>query len=167
MNDYFNYLHNICESIPTYELLVASEELKKEVRDMNEKAHYFTPVFQDYFMHNACIELKGELAKYFSKEDLSQSRTIILSEELKIKHLWGEANNYLAIIKYISKSNIWHEFSHTIGLDDHYDLKSNNRAKSYCDLETCLMRYGNSTFEFCEKGKQEIRRLINKIVNIV
>jgi len=165
LNDYFVYLNNFCAIIPRYEIMMASDELRKEVVKMNAESQNITQTFIEYFQNNAYLELKGELAKHFKVEELSQSKTIILSKDSKISYPWGEANSFLAVIKNITKYNIWHEFSHTFGLDDHY-YQENKKEKSICTLENCIMRYGKSSLEFCESGKLELRRLVNEIVNI-
>ncbi len=113
--------------------------------------------------------LKNEDFLIFIGEHFKEGdAVVILGEELIIQNAWGDELSgpiSVAIIRRITKKNIWHEIAHLLGAGDHYEEDS-YKKKDICTEKDCIMQYGkdgdNTTF--CSEAIKEIKqKLINTL----
>lgn len=80
----------------------------------------------------------------------------ILGEQFNTYHPWGDARDFITIIKNIYEKNIWHEISHLLGAKDHYEVTTKFPLK-ICSSNNCIMQYGKTEGYLCEMALEEIR----------
>ncbi len=152
IDELFEKYMEICGKRILYQVNFAGKSLKDWVNETNKGCNRLI----DSVLMDLCEPKTKEFLGYEDSYDYSDMKIVILMESAKTLHLWGEANNFIAILKHISKSNLWHEISHLFSVEDHYTRSG--IGKSYCKDENCLMAYGNETEVFCEYAKEEIRK---------
>lgn len=91
----------------------------------------------------------------------NKGKLILIGEQLNTINLWGDAVNNLTLIKKVDEKNVWHEISHIIGTEDHYDDSHNKIDK--CQSETCIMQYGKLDGTFCDEAIKEMKRFFQSL----
>lgn len=154
INELFEKYKKICDCVPPYQIIFCQGDLKEKINRINKGDNNLVALIQNYVSEFLYQETNNELIKYIERSNSHNLKIIVLMECANISHPWGEANNFIEVIKHISKFNLWHEFSHFFGADDHYG--SNQKVKDICRNEKCIMVYGNEYEVFCEKSQEEI-----------
>ena len=157
IDELFEKYMEICEIRILYQVSLAEKSLKDRVNEINENSEDLINSFERYVCNNPKDK---EFLKYRDTLDYSDLKILILMDSARISNKWGEANEYIDVIKHISKSNLWHEISHHFKVDDYYI--NSEIKKEFCDNKDCLMGYGQETEIFCEYAKEEIRRYFLK-----
>lgn len=152
IDDLFEKYMEICEKRILYQVNFAGKSLKDRVNEINEDCHRLFDSVLTYL----CSHEDNEFLECANSLDYSDVKIVILMDSAKTLHQWGESNDFIAVIKHISKPNLWHEMSHLFSVDDHY-INPKVR-KDFCEDKNCLMAYGNETEIFCEYAKEEIKR---------
>lgn len=80
----------------------------------------------------------------------------IIGEQLGTLNPWGDAIDYVTVINNLSEKNIWHEISHLLGADDHYDENTKDTIEK-CKSSNCIMQYGITDGSLCDRAIEEIR----------
>jgi hypothetical protein len=132
------------------------EEFDKYIKDRSKP----------FIEHQGVVSVIADFP--ISNADARNRRFVFVGEELKtqIKNEWGESiPNWIAVIKYIEKMNIWHEVAHLLGAEDHYDsMDENHKALPICgDPDKCIMTWGKEEGVLCEATLAEIRSSIRTL----
>lgn len=100
-----------------------------------------------------------------SKKD----KVIAIGELLKTKGLWGIASigNLVAVISHVEEKVLWHEVSHILGVDDHYQNDNDHSfnvkhpPKEKCSLDGCVMRWGEQQKVLCHEALSDVKEYFN------
>ena len=128
------------------------EEFNKYVKDRSKP----------FIEHHAIDSVIADFLKSNAVNDARNYRFVFVGEELntQIQNEWGESiPNWIAVITYIAKKNIWHEVAHLLGAEDHYG-DGMNRCKN---PDRCIMTYGKTEGVLCEEALAEIRNYISTL----
>lgn len=96
----------------------------------------------------------GELSNYINTQNY---KFIFIGEQLNIQNEWGEANNWIAVIKELKEKVIWHEIAHLLGANDHYHTETHATLDICSNPSHCIMTFGMQNGELCSESLQEIR----------
>lgn len=157
IEELFEKCMEICERRILYQVNFAGKSLRDSVNEMNENSQGLINSFEKYLFNDP---MDKEFLKYRDCLDYTNLRVLILMDSAKITHKWGQADEFMAVVKHISKSNLWHEMSHLFKVDDHY-INSKIRKK-FCENANCIMGYGQESEVFCDYAKEEIRRFFTE-----
>ncbi len=98
----------------------------------------------------------------FNKNGLESHKIIAIGGQLHTDNEWGDANNRVTVISLVEEYVLWHEVSHLLGVDEHYQRVNLKREPiSECTLNTCVMRWAARSLELCDKALTDIRSYFN------
>lgn len=100
----------------------------------------------------------GEISNYINTQNY---KFIFIGKQLRTKNLWGEANDWVAVIAYLKEKVIWHEIAHLLGAHEHYDPETLEGANICSNPSHCIMTFGKTVGDLCSESLQEIREYLN------
>ena len=96
----------------------------------------------------------GEISNYIN---IQNYKFIFIGERLNTQNEWGEANEWIAVIRNLEEKVIWHEIAHILGARDHYNSDTHETLDICSDPSHCIMTFGKIKGELCSESIREIR----------